>query len=162
MTGKLLQQVFDEFNQNIEIAKQNWERLKPSSPAQSKLALTFTNLTPAGLAINTVIEKIQKLKAQTKDKITVPFEADPEPAWVRAYLGFIENVKDKFRGMFKVEAEGPPQQPAWVEAYLGFIEKVKTAFQNMFKKPPTPGQNHNIRSGRAYAAEVYGRRGIVA
>jgi hypothetical protein len=72
-------------------------------------------------------------------------EAGPpqQPAWVEAYLGFIQKVKTAFQNMFKPDEapEGPPQQPAWVEAYLGFIGKVKAAFLDMFTKRPEVGGN---------------------
>jgi tape measure domain-containing protein len=136
-TGKLLQAVFDEFdqfNKNVEIAKQNWQRFKDIVSQPVQLILSIVNLTPVGLALNKVLQLIEKLRQQPPVKITVPFEADPEPAWVEAYLGFIEKIKSAFKSILKPEAEeSPPQQPAWVEAYLGFIERIKTAFQGMFK-----------------------------
>jgi hypothetical protein len=135
-TGLLLQDVvneFDAFNRNIEIAKQNWQKLKDTVTDPIKVSFLLTNLTPVGLALNKILEGIEKLRNQPPVKITVPFEADPEPPFIQSYLNAIEKVKTAFKSIFTptVAAEGAPEPP-FVQRYLTAIEKVKAAFRTMF------------------------------
>ena len=139
-TGKFFDQMFQEFNQNIEIAKENWRRLVAFVTDPIKLIELNIKLTPIGPLLDPLLRLIEVVKERFKLMFSEQPDVAAEPAWVQKYLGFIEKVKAAFKSMFTPDmAAADAPEPAWVQTYLGFIEKVKTAFLNMFTKRPEVG-----------------------